>query len=70
MLNSLRPPIPHLRWELESQQAENKSVEAGFKTLNDEAGIYKLVGPVLVKQEKEEVRGVVKGKLEFTEGEM
>lgn len=41
-----------------------------FAGLDDDAGIYKLVGPVLLKQEKTEAVMAVDGRLEFIEGEM
>lgn len=33
--------------------------------MSDEAGIYKLVGPVLLKQDRTEAVGAVDGRLEF-----
>ena len=36
-----------------------------FDGLKDEAGIYKLVGPVLLKQEKAEALSAVDGRLDF-----
>lgn len=41
-----------------------------FDNLKDEEIIYKLVGPVLLKQEKFEAEGTVKGRLEFIGKEM
>ena len=41
-----------------------------FKTLKDDATIYKLVGPVLLKQETTEAKSTVEGRLEFIEKEM
>jgi prefoldin beta subunit len=38
--------------------------------LEDDANIYKLVGPVLLKQEKAEAVMAVDGRLEFIENEM
>jgi prefoldin beta subunit len=38
--------------------------------LKDDANIYKLVGPVLLKQEKTEAVLAVDGRLEFIENEM
>ena len=53
------------RQRLEAQQQENKSVQKEFSALNEDAGIYKLVGPVLLKQDKTEAVNAVEGRLEF-----
>lgn len=41
-----------------------------FASLKDDSSIYKLVGPVLLKQEKTEAVMAVDGRLEFIEKEM
>lgn len=41
-----------------------------FDSLADEANIYKLVGPVLLKQEKTEAVMAVDGRLEYIDNEM
>lgn len=41
-----------------------------FDNLKDNEVIYKLVGPVLLKQEKFEADSTVKGRLEFIGGEL
>ncbi|EXJ73772.1 prefoldin beta subunit [Cladophialophora psammophila CBS 110553] len=53
------------RQKLEAQQQENKAVHKEFTSLDDDAGIYKLVGPVLLKQDKTEAVNAVDGRLEF-----
>ncbi|KAL5340045.1 Prefoldin [Aspergillus crustosus] len=58
------------RQKLESQQQENKSVQTEFNSLDDEANIYKLIGPVLLKQDKSEALMAVNGRLEFIEKEI
>ncbi|GAB7337498.1 hypothetical protein MBLNU457_g2825t3 [Dothideomycetes sp. NU457] len=58
------------RQKLESQQQENKSVQKEFATLSDDANIYKLVGPVLLKQDTTEARSTVDGRLEYIEKEI
>jgi hypothetical protein len=58
------------RQRLESQQQENLGVQKEFASLSDEANIYKLVGPVLLKQEKTEAVLAVDGRLEFIGNEM
>lgn len=74
------------RQKLESQQQENKQVQKvqdgswysriaaknrqEFSGLDDDANIYKLVGPVLLKQDKAEAVLAVDGRLEFIDNEM
>lgn len=58
------------RQKLESQQQENEGVQKEFDSLDDESNIYKLVGPVLLKQDKSEAVMAVKGRLEFIDKEM
>ncbi|CEL07455.1 Prefoldin [Aspergillus pseudodeflectus] len=58
------------RQKLESQQQENKSVQAEFNSLDDDANIYKQIGPVLLKQDKTEALMAVTGRLEFIEKEI
>ncbi|QIX00594.1 hypothetical protein AMS68_006111 [Peltaster fructicola] len=41
-----------------------------FNSLEDDANIYKLVGPVLLKQDLSEARSTVDGRLEFIEKEI
>ncbi|KAL3496943.1 Prefoldin [Aspergillus germanicus] len=58
------------RQKLESQQQENKSVQTEFNTLDDDANIYKQIGPALLKQDKTEALMAVSGRLEFIEKEI
>ncbi|GAD96835.1 conserved hypothetical protein [Paecilomyces variotii No. 5] len=58
------------RQKLESQQQENVAVQKEFASLDDDANIYKLVGPVLLKQDKTEATMAVDGRLEFIEKEI
>ncbi|EMD00108.1 hypothetical protein BAUCODRAFT_63457 [Baudoinia panamericana UAMH 10762] len=58
------------RQKLESQQQENKTVQKEFSTLAEEAKIYKLVGPVLLKQDLAEAKSTVDGRLEYIEKEI
>lgn len=41
-----------------------------FENLGDDETIYKLMGPVLLKQDKVEAESTVKGRLDFITGEM
>jgi prefoldin beta subunit len=58
------------RQKLESQQQENQGVQSEFAQLDDDSNIYKLIGPVLLKQDKTEAVMAVSGRLEFIEKEM
>ncbi|KAF7718650.1 Prefoldin subunit 6 [Penicillium ucsense] len=58
------------RQKLESQQQENQGVQSEFAQLDDDSNIYKLVGPVLLKQEKTEAVMAVNSRLEFIEKEI
>jgi prefoldin beta subunit len=58
------------RQTLESQLAENQAVSAEFATLADSSNIYKLIGPVLLKQDKTEAVAAVNGRLDFIEKEI
>ncbi|ORY12757.1 Prefoldin [Clohesyomyces aquaticus] len=58
------------REKLESQQQENSTVQKEFALLDDDAGIYKQIGPVLLKQDKTEAVMAVNGRLEFIDKEI
>ncbi|KAJ5735173.1 uncharacterized protein N7483_000298 [Penicillium malachiteum] len=58
------------RQKLESQQQENQGVKSEFAQLDDDSNIYKMVGPVLLKQEKTEAVMAVNSRLEFIEKEI
>ncbi|KAK9388775.1 Prefoldin [Lipomyces mesembrius] len=58
------------RQKLESQLQENKIVQKEFSILDDHSKIYKLIGPVLVPQEKGEAVMNVDKRLEFIESEI
>lgn len=45
-------------------------MQSEFASLDEESNIYKIVGPVLLKQEKNEALMAVNGRLEFIEKEM
>ncbi|KAF4773390.1 prefoldin subunit [Colletotrichum paranaense] len=53
------------RQKLEAQRQENLGVKEEFDKLKDGEQIYKLVGPVLLKQDKVEAESTVKGRLDF-----
>lgn len=58
------------RQQLETQLQENKIVREEFDNLDDSNKIYKLVGPVLLPQDKFEAESNVSKRLEFIESEI
>ncbi|KAK1992560.1 prefoldin subunit [Colletotrichum falcatum] len=58
------------RQKLEAQKQENLGVKEEFDKLKDGEQIYKLVGPVLLKQDKVEAESTVKGRLDFINKEI
>ncbi|KAK4652832.1 Prefoldin subunit 6 [Podospora pseudocomata] len=58
------------RQKLEAQMQENFGVKQEFEKLKDGETIYKLIGPVLLKQDRTDAESTVKGRLEFIEKEI
>ncbi|GAA5795693.1 Prefoldin [Helicostylum pulchrum] len=58
------------RQRLESQQQENELVNTEFQHLDQDSNIYKLIGPVLVKQDKSEAASNVKNRLDLISSEI
>ncbi|KAI5458662.1 Prefoldin, partial [Mariannaea sp. PMI_226] len=58
------------RQKLEGQKQENLGVKKEFERLGEGETIYKLAGPVLLKQDKFEADSTVKGRLDFISGEI
>lgn len=58
------------RTKLETQFQENKIVKEEFETLTSDSNVYKLMGPVLLKQDKEEAEDNVNKRLEFITNEI
>ena len=48
-----------------AKKAENEAVMAEFKMLEDDAKVYKLVGPILAKQDLADCRSNVQKRIEF-----
>ncbi|CAG8489155.1 3406_t:CDS:2 [Diversispora eburnea] len=65
-----RANVIEARQKLDSQLQENELVEKEFKLLNDDSNIYKLIGPVLVKQDKPEATLNVSKRLEYIKSEI
>ncbi|KAI9452121.1 prefoldin subunit 6 [Lactarius psammicola] len=58
------------RQRLDAQLSENELVKKEFSTLTPNNVVFKLVGPVLVKQDQAEAKGNVDKRLEFIGGEI
>ena len=58
------PPLPYRLFKLWT------NIDQEFSTLDDDAKIYKLVGPVLLKQDTVEAKGTVDSRLEYIGTEM
>ena len=58
------------RAALQTQMHENDMVKAEFKLLEDDANVYKLVGPVLVKQDLQEARANVDKRIDYIKEEL
>ncbi|KAJ1976796.1 Prefoldin subunit 6 [Dimargaris xerosporica] len=56
--------------KLQSQLQENEIVQKEFKILNGDANIYKLIGPVLVKQERAEAVSNVDKRIDYIRSEI
>ncbi|KAK1753242.1 Prefoldin [Echria macrotheca] len=58
------------RQKLEAQKQENLGVQKEFSKLKDDETIYKLIGPVLLKQDRVDAESTVNGRLEFISKEI
>ena len=58
------------RQKLFSQLNENSMVKKELDLLEDDAKVFKLIGPVLVKQDQEEAKSNVNKRIEFIEAEL
>jgi prefoldin beta subunit len=58
------------RKQLEGQLTENKTVKEEMDLLEDDAVIYKLIGPALIKQELGEAKITVDKRLEYINREI
>lgn len=56
--------------QLDSQLNENKAVKEELKLLKKDSEVYKLIGPVLVKQDLEEARQNVSKRMEYISKEI
>eukprot|EP00397_Hematodinium_sp_SG-2012_P066599 GEMP01100357.1.p1 GENE.GEMP01100357.1~~GEMP01100357.1.p1 ORF type:complete len:128 (+),score=34.51 GEMP01100357.1:25-384(+) len=58
------------RSQLVSQQQENSLVRTEFEKLEEDAIVYKLVGPVLVKQDVDDAKVNVDKRIEYITNEL
>ncbi|XP_013879594.1 prefoldin subunit 6 [Austrofundulus limnaeus] len=58
------------RQKLETQLTENKIVKEELDLLDSANTVYKLIGPVLVKQDLDEAKATVGKRLEYITGEL
>ncbi|KDR85319.1 hypothetical protein GALMADRAFT_234123 [Galerina marginata CBS 339.88] len=58
------------RQRLEAQLSENELVKKEFTALTPENTVFKLIGPVLVKQDQAEAKNNVDTRLNFIRSEM
>ncbi|KAI0350476.1 Prefoldin beta-like protein [Trametes cingulata] len=58
------------RQKLDAQLSENELVKKEFASLTEENTVYKLVGPVLVKQDQAEAKQNVDTRLDFIKSEI
>ena len=58
------------RQTLDSQLSENKLVKEELDKLEDEAKVFKLIGPALVKQDTTEAKQNVEKRIEYISGEL
>ncbi|XP_075042541.1 prefoldin subunit 6 isoform X1 [Mixophyes fleayi] len=58
------------RQKLEAQLTENNIVKEELAVLDDSNTVYKLIGPVLVKQDLEEAKATVDKRLQYINGEI
>uniref|UniRef100_A0A3P9LB53 Prefoldin subunit 6 n=1 Tax=Oryzias latipes TaxID=8090 RepID=A0A3P9LB53_ORYLA len=59
-----------VRQKLETQLTENNIVKEELDLLDSSNTIYKLIGPVLVKQDLDEAKATVTKRLEYINGEI
>ncbi|CAJ1058316.1 prefoldin subunit 6 [Xyrichtys novacula] len=58
------------RQKLETQLTDNNIVKEELGLLNSTNTVYKLIGPVLVKQDLDEAKATVSKRLEYINGEI
>ncbi|KAF8973699.1 Prefoldin [Flammula alnicola] len=62
--------VVEARQRLDAQLSENELVKKEFGQLTPENNVYKLIGPVLVKQDQAEAKSNVNTRLDFIQSEI
>ncbi|GAA5881446.1 hypothetical protein JCM16303_005654 [Sporobolomyces ruberrimus] len=55
---------------LDAQKSENEGVKKEFSSLTPDNNVYKLIGPILMKQDQDEAKHNVEKRLEWIDGEI
>ena len=58
------------RQTLDSQLNENRQVKEELDITTDGVSVFKLIGPVLIKQDLEEAKGNVEKRIDYISGEL
>ncbi|KAF5323576.1 hypothetical protein D9611_005793 [Ephemerocybe angulata] len=69
-LQSLASKAIEARERLDAQLSENELVKKEFADLTEDNTVYKLLGPVLVKQDQAEAKSTVNTRLDFIRSEI
>ncbi|OBZ74720.1 Prefoldin subunit 6 [Grifola frondosa] len=69
MQNDLSTTV-ETRQRLEAQLSENELVKKEFAQLTSDNTVYKLIGPVLVRQDQAEAKSNVDKRLDFIRGDI
>ena len=62
--------IINTRQQLDSQLTENNGVKDELNFLESDANVFKMIGPVLVKQDLEEAKQNVSKRIEYISSEL
>ncbi|XP_005113139.1 prefoldin subunit 6 [Aplysia californica] len=60
----------NLRQQLEGQLSENTLVKEELDRLEEGAGVYKMIGPALIKQDLGEAKQTVQKRIDYINGEL
>ena len=64
-IQTKRTKFIETRHQLGAQKNENDLVRDELNRLEDGAGVYKLIGPALISQDREDAKSIVEKRLEF-----
>ena len=69
-LRAQRTKTVQIDHQLSSQVTENETVRKELALLGDASTVYKLIGPVLVSQDKTDAKAVIEKRLEYLNNEV